>query len=202
MWGHVFNESADADPERLDGETERGQGVATLEATDVPDHTGVEMRVTLPRTPGTNVSGARVEDGEGLPQILAEEEQLDEDFSAPWPSFKRWVADNAVLLSLAVAAFDRRAARAAELARARAPDRCPEYIPEPPDDADPALAYGLAHEGGDSTDTVLATLLDLVDRGYYKASSASTGDEKLDLALAVSDEATRTDGAGRTRSRS
>ncbi len=55
------------------------------------------------------------------------------------------------------------------------PTDAPQYIPEPPDDADPALAYGLAHEGGDSTDTVLATLLDLVDRGYYKASSASTG---------------------------
>jgi hypothetical protein len=194
VWGHVFNESADADPERLDGETERGQGVATLEATDVPDHTGVEMRVTVPRTPGTNVSGARVENGEGLPGILAEEEQLDEDFSAPWPSFKRWVADNAVLLSLAVAAFIvGLLALLTWLAREH-PTDAPQYIPEPPDDADPALAYGLAHEGGDSTDTVLATLLDLVDRRYYKASSASTGDEKLDLALAVSDERPPTDG--------
>ena len=53
---------------------------------------------------------------------------------------------------------------------ARAPDLdVPKHLPEPPDDARPALAYGLAHEGGDSTDTVLATLLDLVDRGYYEA---------------------------------
>ena len=59
----------------------------------------------------------------------------------------------------------------------------PEYLPEPPDDATPALAYALAHEGTDSTDTVLATLLDLVDRGYYETSQATTEEEKLDLAL-------------------
>jgi hypothetical protein len=56
-------------------------------------------------------------------------------------------------------------------------------VPEPPDDASPALAYGLAHEGEDSNDTVLATLLDLVERGYYKSKQATTDDEKLDLAL-------------------
>ena len=64
------------------------------------------------------------------------------------------------------------------------PTSTPKHLPEPPDDASPALAYGLAHEGGDSTDTVLATLIDLVDRGYYKATQATTEDEKLDLALA------------------
>ena len=31
---------------------------------------------------------------------------------------------------------------------------------------------------------MLATLLDLIDRGYYTASSATTDEEKLDLALA------------------
>jgi len=186
VWGHVFNESADADPERLDGETERGDGVATLEASGVPDHTGVEMRVTLPRTPGTNVGGARIENGEGLPGILEFEEDLTDDFNAPWPTFKRWVADNSLLASLGLAAFViALLALLSLLAREHRTD-APKYIPEPPDDADPALAYGLAHEGGDSTDTVLATLLDLVDRGYYEASSASTGDEKLDLALSVS----------------
>ena len=59
-------------------------------------------------------------------------------------------------------------------------------MPEPPDDAGPALAYGLAHEGEDSNNTVLATLLDLVERGYYDTKNATTGDEKLDLAIAKS----------------
>jgi uncharacterized membrane protein len=185
VWGH---------PRSVEGETVRGDGVATLEASDVPDHTGVEMRVTVPRTPGTNVSGARVVDGDGLPEILAEEEQLDEDFSAPWPSFKRWVADNAVLVSLGLAALViGLLALLSWLAREH-PTDAPRHLPEPPDDADPALAFGLAHEGDDSTDTVLATLLDLVDRGYYKTSSATTDDEELDLALAVSAERPETEG--------
>ena len=188
VWGH---------PRSVEGETTRGDGVATLEASDVPDHTGVEMRVTVPRTPGTDVGGARVESGEGLAAIVAEEEQLDDDFNAPWPTFKRWVADNALLVSLGLAALViGLLALLSWLAREH-PTDAPRYIPEPPDDADPALAYGLAHEGGDSTDTVLATLLDLVDRGYYEASSASTGDEKLDLALTVTGDRPPADGLER-----
>lgn len=175
VWGH---------PRSVEGETVRGEGVATLEATDVPDGTAVEMRVTVPRAPGQNVSGARVEPGEGLPTIFAEEQDLDDDFNAPWPSFKRWVADNILLVSLGLAALVLGTLGLLTwLARER-PGQTPEHLPEPPDDADPAVAYGLANEGGDSTNTVLATLLDLVDRGYYTAGSASTGEEKLDLALA------------------
>ena len=70
-------------------------------------------------------------------------------------------------------------------ARARGRTSVPEHLPEPPDDASPALAYGLAHEGGDSDDTVLATLLDLVDRGYYDAKTVDAEKEKLDLSLKV-----------------
>ena len=54
------------------------------------------------------------------------------------------------------------------------PTSTPEYFAEPPDDASPALAYGLAHEGEDSNNTVLATLLDLVERGYYDTKNATT----------------------------
>ena len=69
------------------------------------------------------------------------------------------------------------------------PTSVPKYLPGPPDDAtSPALAYALAEEGEDSTDTVLATLLDLVDRGYYEVSSATTEDEKLDLAITKSEQ--------------
>jgi uncharacterized membrane protein YgcG len=93
------------------------------------------------------------------------------------------VAEHALLLALILAALallvmfvlDR-------LAREHADD-VPEYVAEPPDDASPALAYGLAREGDYSDDVVLATLLDLADRGYYETSSATTDEEKLDLAL-------------------
>jgi uncharacterized membrane protein len=66
------------------------------------------------------------------------------------------------------------------------PTSASKYQPEPPDDASPALAYGLAHEGEDSNNTVLATLLDLLERGYYDTKNATTDDEKLDLAITKS----------------
>lgn len=176
VWGH---------PRSVEGETVRGEGVATLEASDVPDGTAVEMRVTVPRTAAQNVGGARVESGEGLPQVLEEERQLDEDFNAPWPSFKRWVADNIELVSLGLAALILGLLALLSWLAREHPTDAPKHIPEPPDDADPAVAYGLAHEGGDSANTVLATLLDLVDRGYYTTGSASTVEEKLDLELAT-----------------
>jgi hypothetical protein len=191
VWGHVLDDEA---AERLDGETVRGDGAATLEATDVPDGTAVEIRVTVPRTADQDVSGARVEPGDGLPGIVEFEEQLTDDFNAPWPTFKRWVADNSLLASLGLAALlIGLLALLSWLAREH-PTDAPRHLPEPPDDADPALAFALAHEGDDSTDTVLATLLDLVDRGYYTASSASTEDEELDLALAVRADRPPTDG--------
>ena len=177
VWGH---------PRDVEGETVRGQGVATLEATDVPDHTGVEMRVTVPRRPGQAVSGARVAAGDGLPKILAEEQQLDDDFNAPWPTFKRWVAHHVLLVSLGFTALALLSLALLAFLTREHPSGAPEYEPGPPDDAGPALAYGLAYEGSDSTNTVLATLLDLTDRGYYKANSVTTDEEKLDLALAKS----------------
>jgi uncharacterized membrane protein len=174
VWGH---------PRDVEGETTRGDGVATLKASDVPSSTGVEFRVTIPRTPGQDVSGMRVLGGDGLPMILAEEKGLDEDFNSFWNRTKRFIEDNWLLLMLAVAAL----AALANLALIRLAREhrtsVPEYLPEPPDDASPALAYGLAHEGVDSDDTVLATLLDLVDRGYYETSEATSEGEKLDLAL-------------------
>ncbi len=176
VWGH---------PRSVEGETIRGDGVATLEAADVPDHTLVEMRVTIPRVPGQDVSGARIRPGQGLPKILAAEQALDDDYNSTINRVKRWLADHALWLSLALMAVAALILLAlARLAREH-PASAPEYFPEPPDDAPPALAYGLAHEAGDSADTVLATLLDLVDRGYYETSSATTDEEKLDLALTV-----------------
>ena len=175
VWGH---------PREVEGETARGEGTATLEAGDVPDGQFVEMRVTVPRAPSQNVSGAKIESGDGLPGIVAAEQQLDEDFSAPWPSFKRWVAHHVLLVSLGLAALALLVLAALIWLAREHPTRAVEYEPGPPDDAGPALAYGLAHEGEDSTNTVLATLLDLTDRGFYTARATTTEEEKQDLALA------------------
>ena len=59
----------------------------------------------------------------------------------------------------------------------------PEYLPEPPDDATPRSPTPSRTRAATATDTVLATLLDLVDRGYYDTGQATTDDEKLDLAI-------------------
>jgi uncharacterized membrane protein len=177
VWGH---------PRGVEGETVRGDGTSTLEATDIDSGTAVEMRVTVPRTPGQNVSGAREGSGDGLLAIVAAEQELDDEFNAPWPTFKRWVADHAVAIALALLALAIVAIVVLRLLARERPTATPEYLPEPPDDASPALAYGLAHEGGDSNNTVLATLLDLTERGYYTTNSANTEDEELDLALAKS----------------
>ncbi len=143
------------------------------------------MRVLIPRTPNQGVSEARREDGSGLSKILAEEQGIDDDYNKPWNKAKRWIADNAVLLALILVGIGLGGLFLLARMATEHPTSTPKHLPEPPDDASPALAFGLAHEGGDSTDTVLATLIDLVDRGYYKATSATTEDEKLDLALAV-----------------
>ncbi len=180
VWGHVVNVD---EAERIDGETVRGAGKATLEAENVDSGSGVELRVTMPRDPARNYPAARHESGEGLPEILAFEQGLTDDFNSTWNRFKRFAAKHAFVLSLGIAAIAWLITLLlAWLARER-DTGVPEYLPEPPDDADPAVAYGLAHEGGNSTNTVLATLLDLVDRGYYETSQATTEDEKLDLAL-------------------
>ncbi|MEA3019263.1 MAG: hypothetical protein QOI47_787 [Actinomycetota bacterium] len=173
-------------PRSVEGTTVRGAGEAKLEASNVPAHQFVELRVTIPRTPGQNVSGAKTHSGNGLPAILKEEQGETADFNSTWNKTKRFVAHHAELLAgLITAALLLLLALMLWLAREH-PTSAPKYVPEPPDDAGPALAYGLAHEGEDSNNTVLATLLDLVERGYYDTKTATTEDEKLDLSIAKS----------------
>ena len=181
VWGHIVEDEGEF--ARVEGETSRERGEATLEATDVPSGTAVEFRVTMPRDPAKRYPAARPGEGEGLPRVLAFEAGLDAEYNSTWNRFKRFVGDHALLLSLLIAALAWLVvALLTWLARERETG-VPEYLPEPPDEATPALAYALAHEGRDSTDTVLATLLDLVDRGYYDTGEATTEKEKLDLAI-------------------
>ncbi len=172
-------------PRDVEGESFRDAGVARLEASDVPDGQFVEMRVTIPRTRGQGVAAARPGEGEGLPKILEQERANDEDFNSPLNKAKRFLGKNALLLALLLAAGAITGLFALARLATEHKGSVPEHLPEPPDTASPALAYGLAHEGGDSADTVLATLLDLVDRDHYEASQATTDEEKLDLALSV-----------------
>jgi hypothetical protein len=181
VWGHAF-ENID-DPARVDGETVRGDGEATLLAEDIDSGVGVEIRVLMPRDPAKGYPAARHEPGEGFQTLFEAEQELTDEFNSPWNQVKRWVAAHALIAALCVAAIAWAIVFLLQwLARER-DGGVPEYVPEPPDDANPALGYALAHEGRDSDDTVLATLLDLIDRGYYDTKEATTSDEKLDLAI-------------------
>jgi hypothetical protein len=64
-----------------------------------------------------------------------------------------------------------------------------KYLPEPPEDVAPAIAYGLATEGHYSPRVLTATLLDLIDRGYYDARASN--DSSLDLVLSIPPERPR-----------
>jgi uncharacterized membrane protein len=152
----------------------------------VQAHQYVELRVTVPRPPGLNVDGAKTHSGNAFPGISAAEQKATDDFNKPWNKAKRFIAHHAELLAALIGALLLlMLALMLWLAREH-PTSASKYVPEPPDDAGPALAYGLAHEGGDSNNTVLATLLDLIERGFYETKNATTDDEKLDLAITKS----------------
>jgi uncharacterized membrane protein len=170
-------------PREVEATTTRGDGVATLQASNVQSGQYVEMRVTVPRQPGQNVSGARVVAGPGFPSIAAEEKNFDDEFNSPWNKTKRFIARHAEALAATIAALLLLVFGLMLWLSREHPTSAPKYVPEPPDDASPALAFGLAHEGADSTNTVLATLLDLTERGYYDTKQTTTEKEKLDLAI-------------------
>jgi predicted membrane protein DUF2207 len=74
------------------------------------------------------------------------------------------------------------AATAALVVAARERDAgVPEYLPEPPEDVPPAVGYAIAHEGDYDQRIVLATLMDLVDRGFYEARPAAGEDLDLEV---------------------
>jgi uncharacterized membrane protein len=172
------------EPRSVEATINRGDGVASMTANDIQDHTPVVLRVTVPRTPGQGVSGAKVVAGAGLPKIEAQEKQLDDDFNKPWNKAKRFLGHNAVALALALLAIGIAVMSLLRFLALEHKVSTPKYLPEPPDDAPPALAYGLAHEGSDSTNTVLATMLDLTDRGFYETKTEAAKKEKLDLSVA------------------
>ena len=129
----------------------RGQGDARARRRQ-QQHRGRVPGDDAPRPGPARTRRARQVQGDGLPKILAEEQALDDDFNSLWNRIKRFIADHALLLALAIAAARVRCSWSCSTCLARERDvGVPEYLPEPPDDATPALAYGLAHEGGDST---------------------------------------------------
>ncbi len=161
-------------------DAEISDGEASFEAERVPEAHDVVLRALVPRDAVSSVSGARVVAGDGAEKVTAQEDDVSDTFLMKARNF---VFDNAWLVfglwTLLVVALS---FLLAMMARER-PTDVGEYLNEPPEDLPPAIAYALATEGQYDDRVVLATLLSLVDRGYYDAK-ASQGDE-LDLELSV-----------------
>ncbi len=161
-------------------DAEISDGEASFTAERVPEAHDVVLRALVPRNAVSSVSGARVVAGDGAEKVIAQEDDVSDTFLMKARNF---VFDNAWLVfglwTLLVVALS---FLLAMMARER-PTDVGEYLNEPPEELPPAIAYALATEGQYDDRVVLATLLSLVDRGYYDAK-ASQGDD-LDLELSV-----------------
>ena len=121
--------------------------------------------------------------------MIAEENNAKD---TTWMKAKNFVFDNAWLVfglwTVIVVALSMLLAM---LARER-PTEVPKYVNEPPEDLPPAIAYALATEGEYDDRVVLATLLSLVDRGYYDAKATQGSDLDLELSVAAERPAVET----------
>ena len=169
-------------PRKLGSDVELAAGSASVAAERVPAGEQAVLRAVFPRDAFRSVTGARVESGPGLERIEAEEQEIDDDqgFASSFASF---AGANIVLLELLWTALVVGIAMALYMRGRDGPTDIPRHLPEPPEEIPPALAYALAEEGAFDDRLVLATLLDLVDRGFYDAKPAAG--KELDLTLAI-----------------
>mgnify|MGYP000636778648 CR=1 FL=1 len=164
----------------LGTDPEIGAGEASFETDRVREGTNVVFRALIPAAAVSSTSGARIGVGDGVAKVTAQEDAISNTgvmkarnfvFDNAWLVFGLWT-----LLVVGISLL------LAMLAREH-PTEVPQYVNEPPEEVPPAIAYALATEGEFDDRVVLATLLSLVDRGYYDAK-ATQGDE-LDLELSV-----------------
>lgn len=169
-------------PRGLGVEPEIAPGGASVEVERLPSGDEAVLTAVFPRDAVSSVGGAKVEEGDGLEKILAEEQQIDDD-QGLISKAAAFVGANIIAVEIVWTLFVL-ACVALLYTRGREVDvDVPEYLPEPPSDDSPALAYAYAQEGEFDDRIVLATLLDLVDRGYYE-SKAAKGKE-MDLVLSI-----------------
>jgi uncharacterized membrane protein len=153
---------------------------ASVAIDRVPEGEAVGFRAVFPRNAISSTGGAKVEAGDGLAKIEDEEAALDDHYGTI-DKLENFATDNALLLSLIVAAAALTATAALVLAARERDTGVPEYLPEPPEDVPPAVGYAIAHEGDYDQRIVLATLMDLVDRGFYEARPAAGEDLDLEI---------------------
>ncbi len=175
--GWVRPRSLGADAETGDYGTKQAVGT---EIDRVPQGEDVGLRAVFPRDAIRSTGGAVVVPGDGLGKIESEEATLDDGY-ATIDRLKNFVVANSLLLALFIGGA---AVLAVAVLCALARERdtgTPEYLPEPPEDLPPAVAYAIANEGDYDKRVVPATLMDLVDRGFYESRPAAGGDLDLEL---------------------
>ena len=164
VWGH---------PAEVSGLTELGtDGVTpTLTAWSVSPNQFVEMRVVLPSSVLTTTDGAQVVEGNGLEEILAEEEAEANRGAREAAAIRTTVIGLLLALGLvAVALFAGYLRHGAE--RGVAYDR--EYEQEPPSDHSPALVGALLTQGHADEQGFTAEIFELIRRGALTAVPATT----------------------------
>jgi uncharacterized membrane protein YgcG len=169
-------------PRKLGVEPERSAAAASVEVERLPPGEETVMRAVFPRDAFTSVAGASSRPGPGLETVRAEEAKVDDDESFA-DAVAGFVGANIVLLEALWTAL---VVGIAMVLYVRGRDRRSSvagYVPEPPEEVPPALAFALASEGAFDDRLVLATLLDLVDRGYYEGRASA--DAELDLRLSI-----------------
>ncbi|MEA2446841.1 MAG: hypothetical protein QOK47_478, partial [Actinomycetota bacterium] len=170
VWGH---------PGSVEGRTKLhpdGSG-ADLHANGIPGHKWVEMRVVFPTSALSSTADAKVEDGDGLESILAEERAFARA-QERIEMLKRnafWLVPVGLLLCFLPAGIVcfivwRRYGREREVLMP------PGYVTEPPGDEPPALVPALTTNWvrGGSGDAFAATLFDLIRRKHIDAMTMTT----------------------------
>jgi hypothetical protein len=172
-------------PRKLGADPELSPGSVSVEAERLEPGEETVLRGVFPRDAFASVAGADQRPGPGLETVEAEEATVDDEESLA-DEVAGFVGDNIVPLEVIWTALVVGIAMALYFAGRDRRSSVPGHLPEPPEEIPPALAYALAKEGEFDDRLVLATLLDLVDRGYYEGR-ASEGEE-LDLRLSIPDQ--------------
>jgi uncharacterized membrane protein len=176
----VAPEQAWVRPRSLGEEVDVGDE-ASVSIDRVPEGEAVGLRAVFPRDAIDSTAGAVVEPGNGLGAIEDEEAKLDDGYGL-FDRLKNFAVANQILLTLLIAGFSLASTIVFCLLARERDTGVPEYLPEPPEDVPPAVGYAIANEGDYDQRVVLATLMDLVDRGYYESRPAADTKE-LDLEL-------------------
>ena len=172
-------------PPSLDVEPEIGGNAARAVVERAPEGEQVGFRAVFPRDAVSSTSGGEVRRRDGLAEIRGIEADREDEVSV-WTKARNWATDHILAVTVALALLGFGALLALILLARERPVDVPEYLPEPPEDLPPAFAAQLASEGEYDQRLVLATLMDLVDRGFYEAKVSQGKD--LDLMIRVKEE--------------